>query len=107
MQEELVHGIFQKADTIDPYRFQHINDWTHRFGSHRGKAMRDIPTDDLVYLYSQGFYDNDKYKFNESFRKYIYYRYREDYIADKSNQNKKKQKTFYSLLLDREIPSYK
>ena len=85
MAEELVHGIFKKLDTVDPYRYQHINDWTHRFGAHKGKAMKDIPTDDLVYLYSQGFYDNDKYKYNESIRKYIYYRYRAKQEKTKDN----------------------
>ena len=84
MPEELVHGLFKKADTIDPYRYQHINDWTHRFGTHKGKLMKDIPTDDLLYLYIKGLYSDDKFKYNASFRRYIYYRYREDRIADKT-----------------------
>ena len=103
MSEPLVHGLFKRSDTVDIYKYQHINDWTYRFGIHKGKLMKDIPTDVLVYFYSQGLYSDDKYKYNASFRKYIYYRYREDYIADKSKQNKKKQKTIYSYILDREI----
>lgn len=105
MSDTLEFGIFRKQDTSDCYRYQHINEWKYPFAPKKGEIMKTIDTDFLVEQYKKGLFDDHPwYKYNPSFRKYIFYRYREKYIANanKTKKNEAKPKTknhkHYSML---------
>ena len=93
MSETLEYKIFRIKDTKDCYAYQHINHWSYPFGEKKGEIMKTVDTDYLVEQYKLGkFDDHPWYKYNPSFRKYIFYRYREKYIANKSRKKEKKEK---------------
>merc|ERR1712023_503813 len=103
MTDSLEYGIFREQGTQGCYRYQHINLWFYPFAPQKGENMKNIDTDFLVEQYKQGVFDDHPfYKYNPRFRKYIFYRYREKYIANKTKKNEAKPKTkkqkYYSTL---------
>lgn len=94
MSETLEYGIFRIQDTKDSYAYRHINHWSYPFGEKKGEIMKIVDTDYLVEQYKLGKFDDHPWynKYNPSFRKYIFYRYHEKYIANKSRKKEKKEK---------------
>ena len=91
---DIVDGIFKRADAQDPFKYQFIDKFTHQFGKHKGKLMKDVPVEYLISLYKHGFYseDNDeKFKYNKAFRNYVYYRHvMKELDEDEKKANKTK-----------------
>ena len=72
---QLIFNMKNKNDTIDSHKCAYIQKFKFKFGKHKDKTYEEIPISYLLWAYHEGFFDNDQFKYNQSIRKYIYFRY--------------------------------